>query len=112
MCTCLPISLLKFSINLSSILTILLSLFSFGLTIFGFADAAIWDTNVGDRNVILYTLLGISAGLLLMGIAGVLGAMRKNVCLLSIFSIGTIVFLAIFAGLAISAFVFPSSMFP
>ena len=47
-----------------------------------------------------------------MGIAGVIGALKKNVCFLTIFSIGTIVFLLIFAGLAILAFIFPSQIFP
>ena len=112
MCVCLPMGLLRFSINLSAIITVIMSLICFGLTVFGFANKEIWGDNGNTRNMILYIMLGTSVGLLIMGLSGIAGAMKKNVCLLGIFTLGTFVFLLIFAGIGIIAFIFPNNVFP
>ena len=80
--------------------------------ILGFTNSDIWADSVKNRNLVLYILLGVTIGFLIMGIAGVFGALKKNVCFLTIFSIGTVLFLLIFAGLTILGFIFPSQVFP
>lgn len=105
------LGVLKCFSSLGAIIMLVVGLLFTGITVYAFINQDVFITDEEIKHTILNTMIIISTVVVGVAIDGIIGVMRKKCCMIFIYQIFIVIFLAVFLGIGIGSNIIPDKVF-
>lgn len=102
---------LKCFSSIGAIIMLLVGLTFTGITIYAFINQDVFLSDQEIKHDILNSLIIVSSVVTVVSILGIVGVVRKNCCLIVLYQLFLVIFLAVFLTLGIGSQIIPDKVF-